>query len=433
MKSFGKALLLTLLTWQLRRLYRQNTFKTIAVVGSYGKTSTKFAIATVLKKHLQVQYQAGNYNDLLSVPLIFFGETLPTLTNILTWIRLLIRNERQLRRTYPYDVVVVELGVDGPGQMAQFARYLHVDLAVVTSIAPEHMEYFADLQAVANEELVVAEFSDTMLMNNDLCDKTYRARITKPTISYAADEPANYQVKATHQSRQCSIYKDHKQWVASIRPGPSKSQRYSACAAAAVGDQLGMPSNAIALGIADIVPPSGRMQWLRGIRSSTILDETYNASPDAVKAALDVLYDLEAPQKIALLGNMNELGAYSERSHQEIGSYCDPAELDLVLTLGPHANQFLADAARERGCRVITCTSPYEAGEYLKQHIRSNSAILVKGSQNGVFAEEAIKMILANPEDSQLLVRQSTHWLKVKKKAWNHGPRTPQTNSTSTD
>ena len=427
MKSVGKAILLAILSWQVQRLRRRNSFKIIAVVGSYGKTSTKSAIATVLKKQFRVQYQAGNYNDIITVPLVFFGETLPGLANVFAWIRLLLRNERQLNQTYPYDIVILELGVDGPGQMNQFARYLHVDMAVITAIAYEHMEYFGSLQAVAKEELAVAHFSDRLLINSDLCSTSYITTLAKPVMTYATGKKADYREKLIKSEEH--IYKHDKKWLnISSYSSRSRAQRYCACAAAAVGDQYGIADTKIVTGIAAITPPSGRMQWLRGLRDSIILDETYNASPDAVKAALDVLYDLEAPQKIAVLGNMNELGTYAKQAHKEIGTYCDPAEVDLVITLGADANQYLAAAARERGCRVITCSNPYEAGSYLKRHIQDRSAILVKGSQNGVFAEEAVKMILADPQDSTLLVRQSTHWLKVKKKAWKHDPTTHQKN-----
>jgi UDP-N-acetylmuramoyl-tripeptide--D-alanyl-D-alanine ligase len=161
------------------------------------------------------------------------------------------------------------------------------------------------------------------------------------------------------------------------------------------------------------------MQVLTGIHHSTILDETYNAGPAAMMGALETLYAIQAPQKIALLGNMNELGKYTQEAHEEVGAYCDPAQLDIVLTLGQDANDFLAVAAETKGCKVKRCTTPYEAGEYLREAIKEGGIILVKGSQNNVYAEEAVKMLLANPEDSKLLVRQSTHWQKVKQRAWS--------------
>jgi UDP-N-acetylmuramoyl-tripeptide--D-alanyl-D-alanine ligase len=138
----------------------------------------------------------------------------------------------------------------------------------------------------------------------------------------------------------------------------------------------------------------------------------------ALKLALDSLYEIKAPQKIAVLGNMNELGKYSETTHTEIGTYCDPKQLDLVVTIGPDANKYLAPAAEAKGCSVKIFENPYDAGTFLKPLIKKGAVILVKGSQNKVFAEETIKSLLANPADESKLVRQSQEWLNKKQKAF---------------
>ncbi|HEY5806069.1 MAG TPA: Mur ligase family protein, partial [Candidatus Saccharimonadales bacterium] len=339
--------------------------------------------------------------------------------NPVAWTLLFIRNERQLRQPAPYDVVVIELGTDGPGQVAAFKRYLKVDIAVVTSIAYEHMEFFANLDAVAKEELAVQRYSARILANADLCDEAYLRDIGVQIDTYAIDKPATYTVDNIVQSNDTlgfAVKKNGLKVLDHHMKGVARSQLYSAAAAVAVGELLGMDLDRIKIGVEAIEPVAGRMQQLKGIKDSLLLDETYNASPEATKAALDTLYMLQAPQKIALLGNMNELGDYSVDAHRDVGEYCDPERLDLLLTLGKHANEVLAPAARSRGCHVKTCKSPYEAGEYLRRHIKPRAVILVKGSQNGVFAEEAVKLILKHPEDSKRLVRQSKQWLAKKQK-----------------
>jgi UDP-N-acetylmuramoyl-tripeptide--D-alanyl-D-alanine ligase len=112
---------------------------------------------------------------------------------------------------------------------------------------------------------------------------------------------------------------------------------------------------------------------------------------------------------------MNELGGYSQREHKMIGEHCDPRELSLVVTIGPDANKFLAPAAAGNGCEVKTFNNPYDAGEYVKPIVEPGAVILVKGSQNKVFAEEAAKILLADPKDSSKLVRQTPYWMKMKK------------------
>jgi UDP-N-acetylmuramoyl-tripeptide--D-alanyl-D-alanine ligase len=156
------------------------------------------------------------------------------------------------------------------------------------------------------------------------------------------------------------------------------------------------------------------MQILPGIKDSVVIDDTYNASPLAVKAALDVLYAAKAKQRIAILGSMNELGAYSRQAHDEVGDYCDARKLDLVVTIGHDAKRWLAPAARRQGCTVQSFMNPHEAGAYVSGKLRKGGVVLAKGSQNGVFAEEALKPLLADPTDQAKLVRQSPAWLTKK-------------------
>ncbi|MCB9821904.1 hypothetical protein H6801_00815 [Candidatus Nomurabacteria bacterium] len=156
------------------------------------------------------------------------------------------------------------------------------------------------------------------------------------------------------------------------------------------------------------------MQPLSGLKGSLLIDDTYNASPKAVETALKTLYEIPAKNKIAILGQMNELGKHSKALHQEIGRSCDPKQLKLVVTIGKDANKYLASEAERRGCKVVRCPSPYHASDVVRPLLRKDTVVLAKGSQNGVFAEEAIKELLYNPEDVNKLVRQSNSWLKIK-------------------
>jgi UDP-N-acetylmuramoyl-tripeptide--D-alanyl-D-alanine ligase len=390
MKKLAKAVVISILGRQVRRLRKQNNFQIVAVTGSIGKTSTKLAIAKTLQQKFKVQYQDGNYNDLVTVPLIFFGLDEPSLTNPLAWLKTFAKIRAQLKQPYNYEVVVVEVGTDFPGNLAGFKKYLHADIGVLTAISPEHMEFFDDLDAVAREELTIAQLSDKLVVNKDLVADKYLGTV-KVETTYDKQTLEDYAISAD---------------------GP---QAYSLSGAATVAELLGMTKTEIKKGLASVQTASGRGQRLKGINGSTIIDDTYNASPEAVKAALDMLYAEVAPQHIALLGNMNELGKFSQSAHQEIGEYCDPARLDLVVVLGKDAAQYLAPAAEARGCLVKVCESPYEAAEVIRAVIKKDAVILAKGSQNGVFAEEAVKLLLADSSDIKKLVRQSSDWLKVKR------------------
>lgn len=416
MKFIARFLVVSVLGWQVRRLREKHVFKIVGVVGSIGKTSTKRAIAESLGSSVRVRYQAGNYNDLASVPLVFFGQELPSLFNPFAWLKVFVINERILSRPYPFDVVVVEVGTDGPGQIATFSKYLHLDVAVVTAIAPEHMEYFSDLDAVAAEELSVRGYADKLIVNADLVDEKY-LKDMEGVITYSIRKAADYRGKTGVYKKGYSditITKNNKVIVAERLPIFSEAQLYSAVAASSLWDTLGLELSGLAAGLSSVTPVPGRMQLLDGIKGATIIDDSYNASPGAVISSLDTIYKLPADHKIAVLGNMNELGSFSKDAHIFVGEHCSPKELDEVITIGPDANAYLAQAARDQGCRVSSYDSPYEAGEYLKTILRKDSLVLVKGSQNRVFAEEAIKSILANPEDSSRLVRQSRDWMAIK-------------------
>jgi len=371
----------------------------------------------MLSQQYKVRLQAGNYNDIVTVPLVFFGrQNPPDLFNPFAWLRILVSNELQLIKPYPYEVVILELGTDGPGQIAAFKRYLEVDLAVVTAVAPEHMEFFHDLEAVAREELSVQTFSKVLLVNKDLCHEKYFKLIHRSVLSYGTGK-ADYSLEILRfngESYEFVIRHDGKPLIEAKHPSVSKTQLYSICAAVAAGHRFSLPEARISTGITAIKPVSGRMNTLKGVKDSTILDDTYNSSPDAAKASLDALYALRSPHKIALLGNMNELGTYSKAAHIELGEYCDPQQLEWVVTIGNDANNYLAMAAEKRGCRVKRFTNPVDAGLFIKDQIKPNTTILAKGSQNGVFAEEAVKQFLANPKNSHLLVRQSPQWLRKK-------------------
>ncbi len=414
-KKAGRAFVCTVLEWQVRQLRARHHFKVVAVAGSVGKTSTKLAIADLLAHSgLRVRHQTGNYNDRVTVPLVFFGLNEPSLYNFFAWWKVFGATQAEIALPYHYDVVVVEIGTDGPGFMREFA-YLKPDLTVVTAVSPEHMEYFGTLDAVAAEELTVFDYSKQVLVNAD-------------------DVAAEYLVG--HDFEEYSLTSQQARYHARVRPSGLKGQhlmiampkgqlntdiRYLgvqgakiALAAAAVADLLGVKHAAISRGLPQLAPFSGRMQILDGVKKATIIDDTYNASPIAVKAALDVLYAAKAPQRIAILGSMNELGDYSREAHEEVGAYCDPKKLAVVVTIGHDAKRWLAPVARERGCTVHAFLDPHDAGAYVSGKLQERGVVLAKGSQNGVFAEEALKPLLVDPTDAEKLVRQSPAWLTVK-------------------
>ena len=397
----AKKAVAAVLGYQVRKLVKKNNLKVIGVVGSIGKTSTKLAITGVLNAGLKVRSQEGNYNDLVTVPLVFFGEQTPSLFNPLAWLGVFWRNQRQLSQPYPYEVVVIELGSDSPGQIKEFRRYLNLEIGLITAISPEHMQFFGTLDGVAKEELAISNFSSLILANKDLSDDKYLKGLPN-LLTYSLKGAADFNLTKL-----------------GIDPADiSQAEQYSRVAAAAVAIKLGLDEDQIKNGLKNIKPPAGRMRILKGVNGSTIIDDSYNSSPAAAKLALDYLYKIGSSQKIAVLGNINEMGEYSQQAHEEVGQYCDPKKLSLVITIGPDAEKYLAPAAEAKGCKVQSFNNPYTAGEYLRPIVQKGATVLIKGSQNGVFAEETVKLLLANPDEAQKLVRQSDDWLKIKEKSF---------------
>lgn len=414
-KKAGRALVCTLLEWQVRQLRARHAFKVVAVVGSVGKTSTKLAVADLLAASgLRVRHQTGNYNDRVTVPLVFFGLNEPSLFNVFAWFRVLGVTQSEIALPYPYDVVVVELGTDGPGQMAEFA-YIRPDLAVVTAVSAEHMEFLHDLDGVAVEELCVFDFAKQVLVNGDDIAGKYLAGREFAEYSLSSEQ-AQYGATTKPEGldgQRLNVRLPKDSLSADVKYLGQQGAKI-ALAAAAVADLLGIKKAAIAKGLPELLPFSGRMQVLPGIKDSVLIDDTYNASPLAVRAALDVLYASKATQRIAILGSMNELGEYSHEAHREVGEYCDARKLDVVVTIGHDAKKWLAPAARAAGCTVHAFPSPYEAGDYVSGKLKKGAVVLAKGSEKGVYTEEALKPLLADPTDEAKLVRQSPRWLTRK-------------------
>lgn len=417
MKCILKKILVGILGYQVRRLRKRHNFKIIGVVGGIGKTSTKLAIAKVLNSERRVRYQEGNYNDIVSVPLVLFGQSMPRLWNIFSWAKIIFKNEIQIYSNFPFDFVVLELGTDGPNQISKFRKYLHLDIAVITAIVPEHMEFFETLEKVAQEEWSVSYFSDIVFANKDLC-KIVPANIDhKKVIFYGKGFGSVYKIENIKKVG------DNFEFEVSYRGGKvadfyfgavSEIQLYSICAAIAVSRHSNISPINMKESVKNIISFAGRMQKLSGIKNSVIIDDTYNASPEAMIMALDALYSQPQKQKIAILGMMNELGKSSRDEHIKIGKYCNPKLLDLVVTVGKDTNAFLAPTARENGCRVYEAKDSTDAGNFVAGKIGNDAVILAKGSQNGVFIEEALKPLLKNRFDISKLVRQDEEWMKKK-------------------
>ena len=400
---------------------RHPEVKLVAVTGSVGKTGTKIAIGTVLSEKYKVRLHEGNYNSDLSSPVSMLGVAFPEdIRNLKHWGAVFKAMRQRIKAPTDVDIIIQEVGTDRVGQVPHFGKYTRPDIAVVTAVSAEHMEYFGTLDAVAAEELSVANYSKKALINRDNIAGEYAKFITNPNLrTYGTSEGAEYRFETADTVANDGYNGQFiaPEWElgapATINLLGEHSMR-GAVAAGAVGATLGMTGDEIARGLAKIAAVSGRMNVLRGVENTTLIDDTYNSSPLAAKSALQTLYQFGAPQRIAVLGSMNELGEMSAQAHTELGELCDPVELAHVVTVGAEAEKYLAPAARARGCHVVSFRSPIDAGAYVHKMLEPGAVVLFKGSQGGIFLEEAVKVVLHSTDDQEKLVRQSTDWMAKK-------------------
>ena len=407
-----KAVIVNISWWYVGKYQKKFSPIVIGVAGSIGKTGTKRVIAKTLEASKRVAWQDGNYNDIVTVPLIFFGQKEPSVYNPIGWMLVFFHMTLGLYTKTPAEIVVVELGTDSPGQIANFNDRIILDYAVVTAISYEHMQNFTDIHHVAQEELSIAKYSKKLYIGKQIEDDGFASKLPDYSTYGGSNKD---RLSVSYSSQDVKVKSEDNSYSFKTKlAGPYQFD--SLVISIELAEKLGISKEKIILALEAITPMPGRMQLLSGKDSSLLIDDTYNSSPEAVKAALDYLYARKQNHKIAVLGNMNEMGDISKQLHTEVGEYCDPVKLSEIITIGPDANEYLAEAATKVGCKVRTMNSPIEIGNYLAGLDLKDHAILFKGSQNKVFLEEAVKLVLNNPEDKSKLVRQSSYWLAEKSK-----------------
>jgi UDP-N-acetylmuramoyl-tripeptide--D-alanyl-D-alanine ligase len=180
-----------------------------------------------------------------------------------------------------------------------------------------------------------------------------------------------------------------------------------------LGKEMNVNMQDIKNAIAEYEPPAGRGRIFLGKNGSTLWDFSYNCSPSAASAALRSLADVPGfSRRIALLGNMNELGEHTHKEHKKIGSLAEKYA-DVIIFVGKESEAFTTGIHDKKKVRI--CTNAKKAAQFLQDMVQENDLILVKGSQNGVFLEEAVKMLLEKKENVARLCRQSKHWEKVRR------------------
>lgn len=430
MKKTFKQIIVFIITWQSKLILAKYKPKIIAITGSVGKTSTKDAIFTVLSNFKTVRKSEKSFNSEIGLPLTILGSP-NGWDDPFIWLENVVHGFYLIFRKQPYpEYLILEIGVGKPGDMKKnVIPWLKPDVVIITRFPdkPVHVEFFGSAEKIIEEKsyLVYALKKDGILILNHDDEKVYslHQKSNCKTVSYGMSENSTY-----HFTYPTYLYKTKNK--IKIPNGINFKLEYEgntfpvmlpnilgmhnigqAVASIACAHELGCDLLESIKAVSEYVTPPGRLSLIEGINDSIIIDDTYNSSPVAMESAIEVLKDIEGKRKIAVLGDMLELGKFTEEEHRLVGERIFGVA-DVLVVVGPRA-KFIAEGAIEKGFsqkEIYSFDSSKTVAKFLEGIIEKGDVILVKGSQ-GVRLERAVEAIMEHKElKKTLLCRQDKEW-----------------------
>jgi UDP-N-acetylmuramoyl-tripeptide--D-alanyl-D-alanine ligase len=429
MRTLFKKILATVLRFEAALILRRCKPRVVAITGCVGKTSTKDAVFAVVAQGSRARKSEKSFNSEIGLPLTILGRPnawnnpLRWAENIIDGIVVLIAAAR-----YP-EWLVLEVGADRPGDISSLESWLATDITVITRLpdVPVHVEFFDSPEAVKEEKASLLRTlkpgGAAVLYGDDpevakLRERVPAARVVTFGFSEGVDVRAHEASLLTGKrgepiGMRAHIHVEGHEGVLEIRGAIGAHAIMPALAAVAVGRVLGKDLPAILLSLKDYEPPRGRMRLVDGEKESLIIDDTYNSSPAAVSAALDTLAAIPRGRKIAVLGDMLELGRHSSIEHKKVGAQAAQSA-DVLMTVGFRARD-IAQGALDNGMPdklVLQYERAEQAGRELEAMLQPGDVVLVKGSQS-MRMEKVVEELMAEPEKAPaLLVRQDAEWKK---------------------
>lgn len=400
--------------------------KIVGITGSVGKTSCKEAVFAVLHERFEVRKNEKNYNNEIGLPLTIIGAESGErsfwkwLAVFFKWLGVMIFPVR-----YP-EILILEMGADRPGDISYLTDFIKPKIGIITDISGSHLEFFKTVEGVAKEKGTLVKSLNRRGMAILNADNSYSAKMKNQVrcqammfgFSEEADirstgEDFNFD-EETHKVKGLSFKLNYKGTSLPVRLNNvlARHQIYAALAAAAVGAEFAINLVEISQALEKFSSPAGRMNLFSGIKNSSIVDDTYNSSPASAKAALAVLAVIPASRKIAVLGDMLELGTESENLHRNLAKEITASGTQIIFAVGKRM-QFAVQALERMNFpaeNIYTFNNSIEASKKLQEIIQEGDLILVKGSQ-GMRMEKIVEEVMANPEEAEkLLCRQSQKW-----------------------
>ncbi len=413
-----------LLAYFAKKILAKYKPQIIGITGSVGKSSTKEAVFLVVRQKFFAGKSEKSFNGEIGLPLSIIGIKFDPQKNPLSWLRVFLKAISLLIVTKRYpEILVLEYGVDHVGDMDKLLTIAKPDLGIITAIGVSHYEYFKNAEAIATEKgklAAILDESSVLIVNADnpkafeQKNKT-KAKILTYALSNQADVGASLRSVSLKNpfSAELTIKTPTRSMDVAIN-AIGDPHYFAVTAAAAVGEALHIETDLIIKGLKEYKPAPGRLNIIPGIKHSTIIDDTYNASPDSMKQAINLFSKLEAPLKIAVLGTMRELGEITESTHKEIGQLIASVHPHYLITVAA-GGKLISEAALEAGLPeniIKHFQTSEEAKQTVRELIQPGALVLAKGSQNTVRLEKIVKEIMAEPmRANELLVRQYGDWL----------------------
>ncbi len=404
----------------LAQLVKQKLKRTkptiIGITGSFGKTSTKEAVYEVLKTKWRVYRNPKSLNTEIGLLLAILEQS-SGFRSPIKWMKVFAGAFWNAFFSEKYDFLILEYGADKPGDIAHLISVAKPHVGIITRIARVHQDegQFKNAEEVFEEKkklVTCLEKSGIALLNGaDPFLKKLAGELDAKTFWFNGKDLAADNLKNTAHGFSATLHAHQKKLHADF----SIAGTYHAdvlLPALLCGMLHGIPLEEGIKALRSFRLPPGRMSIIEGKHGSIILDSTYNASPETMKQALQLLHDFPGKRKKAVLGNMNELGEFSLHGHKDIGNHIG-VWLDQLITIGARA-ELIAEQALKNGfpkTRIKILFKAEEAAHALNSDLSRGDVVLLKGSQNKVRLERAVKLLMAHPEDAKkLLCRQEPEW-----------------------
>ena len=355
----------------IAKYYKQKyNVPTVSVTGSVGKTTTKDMLASVLSQKYNTLKTMGNFNNEIGLPITIFG----------------LEKE--------HEAAVLEMGMNHFGEIEHLADIGRPDVAVITNIGQSHIENLGSREGIFKAKMEMTKLftkDNTLIVNgdDDYLSKTKGMGEYK-VVYYGITNPENDVYAKDIENNGLNGIKftavvDDGEYPIEVNV-PGKHNVYNALAAICVGREFDVPMDKIAEGIRSFELTKMRLA-VEEYNGITIINDCYNASPDSIRAALGVLADTDKNRKVAILGDVLEMGDFAKDAHYNLGKAVKENGVDLLITAGENM-KYLAQGAKDNGVEnIVSFDKTLEVCNYVKDEIKSGDAVLIKASRGMHFEE----------------------------------------------